>query len=96
MNRDGHPMGLCWLSLILFGLSFVVPPDSIIPVGHSAKRLAEPDVLHGAGAVFRQARSIPPHINYNVMSTMQSANISFLEINTNIDPEMFVNPLTGR
>lgn len=50
MNRDGHPTGLGWLSLILFGLSFCVPVNTI-SVGYGTTRLAEPDVLHGPAAI---------------------------------------------
>jgi hypothetical protein len=51
MNRNGHPMGLGWLSLLLCGLSFAAPHVKVISVGHGATRLGEPDVLHGAAAL---------------------------------------------
>ena len=51
MNRDGHPMGLGWLSLLLFVLSFGMPPINVISVGHGTTRVAGPDILHGPAAV---------------------------------------------
>ena len=51
MNHNEHPTGLGWLSLLLFGLSFVVPSVNVISVGHGTTRLSEPDVLHGPAAI---------------------------------------------
>jgi hypothetical protein len=50
MNRNGHPMGLGWLSLILFGLSFV-PPINVISASHGTTRAVEAGVLHGPAAI---------------------------------------------
>jgi hypothetical protein len=41
MNTNEHSIWLGWLSLILFGFSFVVPPVTII--GHEARRVGELD-----------------------------------------------------
>lgn len=55
-------------------------------------------VQYGAGAVFRQPRPMPPHVNFNTLSTTHSANISFLAV-TALAPALATNflvqPLTS-
>lgn len=51
MNRNGYPMGMGWLSLILFLLSLSEVPVNVVSVGQETTRVAEPDVLHGPAAI---------------------------------------------
>ena len=44
-------MGLGWVSLALFGLSFVISPVNVISVGPGTTRDAEFDTLHGPAAI---------------------------------------------
>ncbi len=84
-----------------------IAPDRLILGGPPGSNYAGDEYrleewLHQGGDAQREQFRYPRRIRLYAIGidpenkpTMR-ANVNFLEINTNIDPELFVNPLTGR